>query len=144
MNAKRVVAVLLVALAAYFVLIGYRAVYLLGQASIALKVLGGAVLALPVIGVVVVVGELRFGLATQRLAERMAADGEDDVAAPARTASGRVDRDAADAKFELRRARVEADPEDWHGWYLLAIAYDDAGDRKRARAAMRTAIERAA
>jgi Flp pilus assembly protein TadD len=54
-----------------------------------------------------------------------------------------VDRRAADALFEQRRLEVEADPANWRGWYELALAYDLAGDRKRARAAMRTALERA-
>ena len=150
MNAKRVVALLVAALAVYFVLIGYRAVYLLGQHRWALKGLGAAVLLLPLIGIYVVVVELRFGLATQRLGERLASGSltasggpDSDDLAPARTAAGRVDRDAADAAFERRRAEVEADPDDWRGWYRLALAYDDAGDRKRARAAMRTAIARA-
>ena len=58
-----------------------------------------------------------------------------------RRPSGRVDRDAADAHFEVIRAEVEAAPEDWRGWYRLAHAYDLAGDRKRARSAMRHAIE---
>lgn len=140
---KRVVALLVVALAAYFALIGYRGGYLLGQHSIALKVLGGAVLVLPLIGVVVVVAEIRFGLATQRLAERLDAEGAPPELSPARTPSGRIDRDAADVIFAQRRDDVQADPDDWHGWYRLALAYDDAGDRRRARAAMRTAIERA-
>jgi Flp pilus assembly protein TadD len=58
--------------------------------------------------------------------------------------SGRVDRAAADARFAERRAEVEAAPDDWRRWYRLALAYDDAGDRRRARAAMRTAIDKAA
>jgi len=37
--------------------------------------------------------------------------------------------------------QVEAAPEDWRGWYRLGHAYDLAGDRKRARSAMRQAIE---
>jgi Flp pilus assembly protein TadD len=143
-TSRRLVAVLLVALAAYFALIGYRAVYLFGQHALGLKVLGAAVLVLPTIGIVVVVAEVRFGLATQRLAARMDADGIAPTASPARTPGGRIDRAASDAAFALCRASVEADPSDWHNWYLLALAYDDAGDRRRARAAMRTAIEQAA
>jgi hypothetical protein len=138
MTARRVVALLLIALAAYFALIGYRGIYLLGQDSVRLKVLGGAVLVLPLIGVWVVVAELRFGFATERLA---VAYDEDPPDLP-RAASGRVDRAAADALFERCRVDVEAAPSDWRGWYRLAVAYDLAGDRRRARAAMRTAIER--
>jgi len=139
-GAKRVVALLLVALAAYFAIIGYRGVYLLGRSDVALQVLGGAVLVLPLIGVWVVVAELRFGLATERLASRL----EPESAEPLpRTPGGRVDRAAADVRFAELRAEVEAAPDDWRCWYRLAIAYDDAGDRRRARAAMRTAIEKA-
>jgi hypothetical protein len=143
-KAKRVVAVLVLALLAYFALIGYRGVYLLGQRGLTLKVLGAAVLVLPLIGVWVVVAELRFGAATERLGRALPddPDGVEDEPLP-RLPSGRVDRSAADARFELRRREVEADPDDWRGWFRLALAYDDAGDRRRARAAMRTAIERA-
>ncbi len=139
MRARRVVAVLLVALAAYLVLIGYRGIYLIAQPRVVLKVLGVAVLVLPLIGIWVVVAELRFGQATQRLAERL----DEDPPELPRTPSGRVERAAADALFERRRAEVQAAPEDWRGWYRLAVAYDLAGDRRRARGAMRTAIERA-
>jgi Flp pilus assembly protein TadD len=140
-TAKRGVALLLLALAAYFALIGYRGIYLLGRSEAALKVLGAAVLVLPLIGVWVVVAEVRFGLATERLARRL--DEVDDEPLP-RMPSGRVDRAAADARFAQRRAELEAAPEDWRRWYRLALAYDDAGDRRRARAAMRTAIDKAA
>lgn len=143
MTAKRVVGLLLVALAAYFGLIGYRGLYLLAQRAATLKVLGAAVLVLPLVGCWVVVAELRFGLATQRLGARLDAEGEPlDPSLPA-APSGRIDRAAADALFDRRRVAVEADPQEWRGWYRLAVAYDLAGDRKRARAAMRTAIEHA-
>ena len=39
------------------------------------------------------------------------------------------------------RTEVETDPDDWRRWYRLARAYDYAGDRRRAREAMRTALE---
>ncbi|KTR54674.1 hypothetical protein SA11R_08410, partial [Rothia kristinae] len=55
-------------------------------------------------------------------------------------ASGRIDREAADAAFPARRAEVEREPEDWRAWFRLALAYDAAGDRKRARRAMRDAV----
>jgi hypothetical protein len=140
MTAKRVVGLLLFALAAYFVLIGYRAIYLLYQHSIALKVLGVAVLVLPLVGIWVVIAELRFGAATARLGRQLDDEGVPPDGDLPRTPAGRIDRDAADALFERRRVDVEARPDDWRGWYRLAEAYDYAGDRKRAREAMRTAI----
>ena len=139
-GAKPVVAGLLGALAVYFALIGYRGVYLLQQDPIALKVLGGAVLVLPLIGAWVVVAELRFGAATARLGRRLDEEGAPPDPDLPRLPSGRIVRDAADALFEKRKREVQAAPDDWRGWYRLAEAYDHAGDRRRARAAMRTAI----
>jgi hypothetical protein len=141
-NPLVVVIVLLAALAVYFVLIGYRGIYLLGQARISLRMLGVAVLVFPLIGIWVVVAELRFGLASQRLAERLAEAGE--ASQPPeipRLPSGRPDRKAADGWFEHQRRIVEQSPQDWRGWFRLAQAYDLAGDRRRGRAALRTAIE---
>lgn len=142
MTARRVVALLVVALATYVVLVGYRGVFLLDESSIILKALGAAVLVLPVIGVWVVAAEIRFGLATQRLARRLDAEGVPPEPELPRRPSGRVDRQAADALFEQCRHEVEDEPADWRRWYRLAVAYDVAGDRRRARAAMRTAIAR--
>ena len=133
---------LVIALAAYCALVGYRGVFLLGEPSFILKVLGAAVLALPLVGLWLVGAEIRFGFATQRLARRLEAEGEPPEAELPRRPSGRVDRQAADALFERRRHDVEDAPADWRRWYRLAVAYDVAGDRRRARAAMRTAIAR--
>jgi len=139
---RLIVGLLTAALIVYFWLLTDRAVALLTSGSMAGIALGIGVLLLPVLGVVVVVFELRFGWQTQTLGRRLAADGglPDDSELPRRP-SGRVDRDAADAHFNHIRAQVEAAPEDWRGWYRLAHAYDLAGDRKRAREAMRQAIE---
>jgi cytochrome c-type biogenesis protein CcmH/NrfG len=142
-NARRAVVLLVLALGGYFALIGYRGVYLIQQHPAGLRALGAAVLVLPIVGLWVVIAEIRFGLATQRLGERLDAEGAPPEEQPARLPSGRIDRDSADALFESRRVEVEADPTDWRSWYRLAVAYDDAGDRRRARAAMRTAIQRA-
>lgn len=133
---------LVIALAAYFALVGYRGVFLLGESSFILKALGAAVLALPLVGLWLVAVEIRFGLATQRLARRLDAEGEPPDPELPRRPSGRVDHQAADALFEQRRHDVEDAPADWRRWYRLAVAYDVAGDRRRARAAMRTAIDR--
>lgn len=142
-NPLVVVIVLLAALAVYFGLIGYRGFYLVSRHDGSLRLLGVAVLILPLIGIWVVVAELRFGLASQRLAERLLAEGLDsrppDVP---RLPSGRPDRAAADALFASQRSVVEAAPDDWRGWFRLAQLYDLAGDRRRARAALRTAIEK--
>jgi Flp pilus assembly protein TadD len=42
--------------------------------------------------------------------------------------------------FPQYRAAVEESPGDWKAWYRLGLAYDGAGDRRRAREAIREAI----
>ena len=87
----------MIVLAAYFALVGNRGVFLLGESSFVLKALGAAVLALPLVGLWLVGAEIRFGLATQRLARRLDAEGEPPEPELPRRPSGRVDRQAADA-----------------------------------------------
>jgi hypothetical protein len=134
------VAVLVAVLIVYFGLLGVRGFLLLTSGSVSLGLLGAGVLLLPLVGGVLVGLELRFGLATQRLGERLAAEGglpADDLP---RLPSGRPDQAAADSVFAVRRAETEAAPDDWRTWFRLGIAYDDAGDRRRARAALRQAV----
>ena len=103
---------------------------------------GVGVLLLVVVGVVLVVGEVRLGAASQRLAERLAEEGglPYDPPGVVRRASGRLDKADADAVFEDRRREVESSPADWRTWWRLAAAYGDARDPRRGRRAMRKAV----
>ncbi len=100
--------------------------------------LGVGVLLLVGVGGLLVVGEVRLGFASQRLGRRLFAEGFVEKDMP-RTASGRVDREAADALFAVRQAEAEASPDDWRVWFRLATAYDAARDPQRGRRAMRKA-----
>jgi cytochrome c-type biogenesis protein CcmH/NrfG len=140
MRTKVTVAVLVVVLAFYAVLIGAKGVALLASGSWVGVLLGIAILLVPLIGVWLVWRELQFGRRSAQLAGVLDAEGGLPVDDLPRRPSGRVDRTAADALFEARRAEAEADPDDWRSWYRLGVAYDDAGDRSRARAAVRRAI----
>lgn len=132
---------LCLALLAYFALLTRTAIALLQTGTPAAVALGIGVLLLPIVGAWAVVATVRAGLAHQRLARLAAEDGwELDVSDLPRMPSGRIKRDAADALFHTVRAEVEAAPEDWRCWYRLARAYDYAGDRARAREAMRKAV----
>jgi cytochrome c-type biogenesis protein CcmH/NrfG len=136
------IAFLCVAMLGYFVLLGRMAVAMIGSGRPAAVGLGLAVLIMPVIGLWVMVATLRSGFAHQKLARLIAADGmELDTSALPRRPSGRIERDAADTLFATVRTEVQTDPDDWRRWYRLARAYDYAGDRRRAREAMRTAVE---
>jgi len=145
MRARGVVIVLMVAMAVYLVLLGQRAVWLIGQGGAVSVLLGVGVLILPFIGVTIIVSEWRFGASAERLGRALAQDGWTPEADPVlstlpRRPSGRVDRTAADEVFAIYSARVESEPGDWKAWYRLGVAYDLAGDRPRARRAMRQAI----
>ena len=139
------IGLLCLALLVYFVLLARTAVALIRTGTLSAVVLGVGVLILPVVGAWAVVATVRAGLAHQRLARLAAQDGAElDVADLPRTPSGRIQRAAADALFARVRDEMEADPDDWRCWYRLAVAYDYAGDRSRAREAMRAAVVRQA
>lgn len=135
------IAFLCLALLFYFVVLGRTAFALIRTGTPAAIALGVGVLALPLVGTWAVAATLRAGFAHQRLARLAADDGAElDVSELPRMPSGRIRREAADALFATVRAEVESDPDDWRCWYRLARAYDYAGDRARARDAMRRAV----
>jgi cytochrome c-type biogenesis protein CcmH/NrfG len=123
-RAALVVGLLVAVLAFYLALLGVRAVSLLGDPRWVVKGLGSGILLLPVVGLVIVVQEVAFGRASQRLAEQLEREGDD----------------ARPATFHQRRAEVQAAPDDWRAWYRLGEAYGDAGDVGRGRRAVRKAI----
>jgi cytochrome c-type biogenesis protein CcmH/NrfG len=136
------IAFMCAALLVYIVLLGRSAVLMISSGRAVAVVLGAALLVLPVIGLWAMIATLRAGAAHQKLARLAAEDGmELDVSALPRRPSGRIERDAADALFDTVRAELNSDPHDWRRWYRLARAYDYAGDRGRAREAMKKAVE---
>lgn len=125
----------------YFAAIGWRGFVLIRTGQVVGILFGLALLALPVVGMWAVIRELRFGVATEILAEELEARGGLPVDDLPRSPGGRVDRAAADAWFEGFKREVEAAPESWEAWFRLACGYDAAGDRSRGREAMRKSIE---
>jgi len=124
----------------YLVLVGWRAVLFLQSGEAAGILIGVALLVLPLIGVWALVAELRFGRNSERLVRRLEAEGGLPVEELPIRPSGRPLRDAADAEFPMYRAAVDEHPDDWRAWFRLGLAYNSAGDRRRARGAIRTAI----
>src|SRR5271167_3418301 len=136
------IAFMCAALLVYIVLLGRAAVLMISSGRAVAIALGGALLILPAIGLWAMIATLRAGFVHQKLARLVAEDGmELDVSALPRRPSGRIERDAADALFDTVRAELHNDPGDWRRWYRLARAYDYAGDRSRAREAMKKAVE---
>lgn len=136
-------ALMAVLLLVYIVLIGARAVAFIATGLVIGIAIGVALFVIAAIGALLLVLEFRFGLRITRLGARLEREGgtPDDVVDV--RPSGRPTRAAADELFPRYRAAVEAAPEDWRAWYRLGVVYDAAGDRKRARAAMRTALTHA-
>ncbi len=131
-----------VALVVYFFLLGRIALAFITSGEPAAIGLGAALLIMPLIGIWVLVSTLRAGFTHQRLGRIAKDEGmELDVSTLPRTASGRIEREAADALFATVRDELEQDPDNWRRWYRLARAYDYAGDRSRAREAMKKAVE---
>lgn len=136
------IALMCVALVVYFLLLGRIAFAFISSGEPAAIGLGVALLALPLIGIWVMVSTLQAGFAHQRLVRLASEQNLDlDVSDLPRRPSGRIERAAADALFDVVRNELHEDPDNWIRWYRLARAYDYAGDRGRARAAMRRAVE---
>lgn len=141
MRTKAVIALLVVILVFYAVLLGAKGVAFVRSGEPVAVVLGLGVLLLPVLGLGLVWREIAFGRRSAELASALEREGGLPLDDLPRRPSGRVERAAADEAFTVRQAEVEQAPESWQAWYRLALAYDDAGDRRRAREAVRRAIE---
>lgn len=140
MRVRVAVALMTVLLLLYVVLAGQRALILVTSGEPVAIAMGVALIVLPLLALWAIGRELWFGVRAQQLGERLDAEGglpDEDL--PVRP-SGRIEREDGDALFPRYRADVEAHPDDWRARYRLALAYDAAGDRRRARAAVRTAV----
>jgi hypothetical protein len=102
--------------------------------------LGIALFVLPLLAIWALVVELRFAIRAERLGVRLEAEGGLPTEELPLRPSGRIDRAAAVEVFPTYQAATEGAPEDWRTWFRLGLAYDAAGDRRRARWATRQAI----
>ena len=105
------------------------------------RALGIGTLLLVAIGVWFLYHAISFGVRTERLGKILSAEGALPQDTVERSPGGRPNREQADMQFTRFRAETEAAPEDWRSWYRLAVAYDVAGDRARARRTMKQAID---
>ena len=139
-GAKAGAVVMAVLLALYIAIVGWRAVQFVQTGEPVGIAIGIALIVLPVLAAWAIWRELQFGIRSQRLVQRLESEGALDLGLPLRP-SGRPERQAADAAFPAFRTAVEAEPDSWRAWLRLGLAYDAAGDRRRARRAVRKAIE---
>lgn len=120
----------------YLYLMTGRALTLLADSNWIAKLMGAGMLVFPLVAAWALYRELQFGIRSQRLISRAMAEGLNELQLELRP-SGRATKESAEREFH----RVKADFKDsWQDWLLLAEAYEAAGDRRRARAAMRQAI----
>ncbi|MEW1836214.1 tetratricopeptide repeat protein [Microbacterium sp. NPDC079995] len=142
MRTRIAVAIVAAVLVLYIALVAQRAVLLVSSGDPVGIAMGIALVLLPVVAVWALWRELSFGLGAQRLGRRLEAEGglprEELTLRP----SGRPVQAEADALFPAYRDAVEENPDDWRAWYRMGLLYDGAGDRRRARGAIRTAISR--
>ena len=139
MTAKSGVILIAVLLAVYVVLVGWRAVQFVATGEPSAVAMGIALIVLPIVAAWALWREIMFGVRSQALVRRLEAEGALDLGIPL-LPSGRPERAAADAAFPAFRAAAEAEPDSWRAWLRLGLAYDAAGDRRRARSAVRQAI----
>lgn len=126
-------------LALYLALVGWRAVQFMATGEPVAVGIGIALLVLPIIAAWALWREIAFGVRSQALVRRLEAEGGLDLGIPL-LPSGRPERAAADVAFPAFQQAAEAEPESWRAWLRLGLAYDAAGDRRRARGAVRRAI----
>ncbi|GGK41933.1 hypothetical protein [Nocardia camponoti] len=132
---------LLVAIVLYFGILGFFAIQFIQAGGVAPTAMGIGVLMLIPLGAWIIWASLRAAFAHQHLARRMHDEGRElDTSHLERRPSGRVTREAADGLFAQVKQEWEADPDNWRSSYRLAKAYDIAGDRSRAREAMKRAV----
>jgi hypothetical protein len=139
---NRLAALLMAALLLlYIVVAGQRAVLLLASGNPVGILMGVALAVLPLVALWLLWRELAFGMRSGHLVRLLESVGGlpgDDM--PHRP-SGRPLRAAADEQFPRYKAEAEEHPDDWQSWFRLGLAYDACGDRRRARQAVRHAID---
>ena len=124
----------------YVFLLGEKGWVLLQQPNVIAKLMGGLILMFPAVAIWAIIRELIFGLKIEKLAGKVEESGQWPQFNFKLRPSGRPTRESANTEFERIRGLVEANENDWLAWFTLGLAYDAAGDRRRARLAMRKAL----
>lgn len=140
MKGRFIAGVMSIGVVLYAVILASWGIAVIRNGGVVQVLLGLGILAIPVLGVLAVVREIRFGVESGRLARAIIEQDGVPLDTVARDENGRIDAAAADIEWQRRRALVDQAPDDWRAWFLLGIAYDNARDRKQARAAIAKAI----
>lgn len=101
---------------------------------------GALILVMPIFAIFSIYREFKFGAAIEKMGTQLEKEGQWPAFNFELRPSGRPTRESAQAEFEIYRAKAQAQPDQWRTWFALGLSYDAAGDRSRARSAMREAI----
>ncbi|MFZ4065555.1 MAG: hypothetical protein ACOYJ7_04590 [Rhodoluna sp.] len=143
MTSAKLGAVVMAALVLMYVaLLGQKGYLFLLEANPVAKVIGGSILVIPFVGAWAIYRELRFGLAIEKLGKLLENEGNWPRFRFGVLPSGRANKAEALQEFQEYKDAALADEDNWRKWFALGLIYDACGDRKRARSAMRQAIER--
>lgn len=143
MTSAKLSAVVMAALVLMYVaLLGQKGYLFLLEPNPVAKVIGGSILVIPVVGAWAIYRELRFGLAIEKLGKLLENEGNWPRFRFGVLPSGRANKAEALQEFQEYKDAALADEDNWRKWFALGLIYDACGDRKRARSAMRQAIER--
>jgi tetratricopeptide (TPR) repeat protein len=122
------------------VLVAERSIALIGSGESIGVAIGSLMILLPAVAFWGIFMELRFGLRIEKLGEILKKENAWPQFPFELRPSGRPTKDSAQEVFEQFRQNVQSDEGNWKAWFALGLAYDAAGDRPRARKAMRQAI----
>lgn len=124
----------------YLLLMTNQAINLLQLDIPIAKVMGLVLFGLPAVGVWAIIRELKFGLQVEALSKRVREQNLWPLFDLELRPSGRPVRASAQKVFAEYAELTENNPDDWRNWFNLSLAYDAAGDSRRARSAMRNAV----
>lgn len=124
----------------YALLLTNTALTLLSVDEPIAKTMGALLLVFPAFAVWLTIREFSFGIKVERFATEVESAGKWPQFDFEYRPSGRPTRESADRAFESYAAVAKANPESPLAWFALGLAYDAAGDRGRARRAMRKAL----
>jgi tetratricopeptide (TPR) repeat protein len=127
-------------LGVYLTLVWERSIALVNSPQPIAVAIGSLMLFLPVVAAWGIFLELRFGLRIEKLGEILKRENDWPRFEFELRPSGRPTRESAEVIFGKYQKLVENDESNWKVWFALGLAYDAAGDRARARKAMRRAI----
>ncbi len=141
MNAKLSATVMGVLTLVYVSLLANTGFTLLTMDSAVAKLMGSLILVFPVLAIWLTVMEFRFGIQIEKLSKQIESEGNWPALDFEFRPSGRPTKDSAIRVFGDYAKKVAQDEGNYLNWFALGLAYDAAGDRRRARAAMRRSLK---